>query len=143
MEESFRHLPGVLDTTVGYTGGHVANPSYQLVCTDTTGHAEAVEVEYDPSEVSYERLLEHFFSIHDPTQLDRQGPDVGRQYRSAVFVHSPDQERAARAMKERLSSEGRFPRPIVTEIEPAGEFWPAEEYHQRYIAKLRGEVPRP
>ena len=137
VEVAFRRIPGVRDTAVGYTGGWVENPTYKQVCTDRTGHAEAVEVEFDPDKVSYDDLLEAFWQTHDPTQLNRQGPDVGTQYRSAIFVHGPEQEAAARASKERAQS--RFERPIVTEIVPAAPFYRAEEYHQRYLEK-RGVV---
>jgi len=135
VEEEFRKIPGVLDTAVGYSGGRLENPTYEDVCTDRTGHAEVVEVEYDPGRVSYETLLDVFWNGHDPTQRNRQGPDVGTQYRSAVFFHTPEQEAAARASKERLEKSGRFPRPIVTEISPAQRFWRAEDYHQRYLEK--------
>lgn len=141
VEAVFGQVPGVVDTEVGYTGGHVDEPTYEQVCTDRTGHAEAVRVVYDPEQVGYERLLEVFWKNHDPTTPNRQGPDVGRQYRSAIFVHSDEQKAAALASKEGLEREGRFPRPIVTEITPAGTFWPAEEYHQRYYEK-KGVVPR-
>ena len=137
VEVAFRRIPGVRDTAVGYTGGWVENPTYKQVCTDRTGHAEAVEVEFDPDKVSYDDLLDAFWQTHDPTQLNRQGPDVGTQYRSAIFVHGPEQEAAARASKERAQS--RFERPIVTEIVPAAPFYRAEEYHQRYLEK-RGVV---
>jgi peptide-methionine (S)-S-oxide reductase len=126
-------VPGVLSTQVGYTGGHKPAPTYGDVCTGTTGHAEAVEVVFDPERVSYDDLLEVFWTIHDPTQLDRRRPDVGTQYRSAIFVHSPDREAAARASKAR--AQARFSKAIVTEIEPASEFHRAEEDHQRYIDK--------
>jgi len=135
VEEEFRHVKGVICTLVGYTGGTVPNPSYALVCTDTTGHAEAVEVEYDPAQVSYEQLLEVFWDAHDPTSLNYQGPDVGEQYRSAIFFHTPEQEHAARASKQKLEASGRFRRPVVTEIVPAQPFYRAEEYHQQYLAK--------
>jgi len=135
VEEAFRHLKGVKSTTVGYTGGHTPSPTYQEVCTDNTGHAEAVEVVYDPSVVSYEQLLEVFWNSHDPTLLNRQGPDVGTQYRSAVFYHTPEQKGAAVASKVELEKSGRFGRPIVTEITPASEFYRAEEHHQRYLEK--------
>jgi peptide-methionine (S)-S-oxide reductase len=135
VEEEFRKVAGVRETAVGYSGGKTANPTYEDVCTDETGHAEVVEVEYDPTEASYEALLEAFWNGHNPTQLNRQGPDVGRQYRSVIFFHTPEQEVAARASKERLEKSGRFPRPIVTEISPAQPFWRAEEYHQRYLEK--------
>ena len=133
VEAAFRAADGVLDTAVGYTGGTLARPSYEEVCTGATGHAEAVEVRFDPSRLTYEALLDLFWTIHDPTTRDRQGPDVGTQYRSAIFTHSPEQERAARASLER-AREGRR-RPIVTRIEPAGPFWRAEEYHQRYLER--------
>jgi len=123
---------------VGYSGGHWPNPTYKDVCTDQTGHAEAVEVEFDPAEVSYGELLKVFWETHDPTTPNRQGPDTGTQYRSAVFFHTPEQEAAARASREELERSGRYRHPIVTEIVPAAEFWPAEEYHQRYLAK-RGQ----
>ncbi len=138
VEEEFRKVPGVLATAVGYAGGTTQSPTYQDVCSDATGHAEVVEVEYDPAKVSYDDLLEVFWSNHNPTQLNRQGPDVGTQYRSAIFFHSPEQEAAARASKARLEKSGRFSRPIVTEIAPAAPFWRAEEYHQRYFEKRGG-----
>lgn len=141
VEEAFRRTPGVVDVEVGYTGGTTEQPSYKEVCTGTTGHAEAVRVEFDPERISYDGLLDVFWSIHDPTQRNRQGPDVGTQYRSAIFAHDEDQERAARASKDRLEADGRFPRPIATGIEPAGPFWRAEEYHQRYYER-RGIAPR-
>ncbi len=135
VEAKFRKVPGVIDAAVGYEGGRRENPSYEDVCTDETGHAEVVEVTFDPARVKYETLLETFWSLHDPTTLNRQGPDEGTQYRSVVFFHSPEQERAARAYKDRLQKSGRFPLPIVTEIVPAARFWRAEEYHQRYLEK--------
>lgn len=135
VEMSFRRLDGVTDTAVGYAGGHTDDPTYPEVCSHTTGHAEVVEVDFDPAVVGYEELLDAFFSMHDPTQVDRQGPDVGDQYRSVIFVHSDDQRRAAEAKKAELDASGRFPRPIATSIEPAPTFWRAEEYHQRYIEK--------
>ena len=135
VEYAFRKVPGVLKTTVGYTGGHVKNPTYEQVCSHTTGHAEAVEVEFDPSKVSYEKLLETFWSIHDPTTVNRQGPDVGSNYRSAIFYNSPEQEKAAMALKGKLEKSGKFKRPIVTEIAPAKEFYKAEDYHQQYFEK--------
>jgi len=135
VEAAFREIPGVVDTAVGYLGGTLNNPTYHDVCTDTTGHAEVVEVTYDPNQVSYERLLELFWSIHNPTTLNRQGPDVGSQYRSAIFYHSPEQKAAAEKSKQELAASGRFARPIVTEITPASEFYRAEEYHQQYLAK--------
>ena len=135
VEATFRQISGVVSTAVGYMGGTLANPTYPDVCTDLTGHAEVVEVTYDPSKVSYDALLKVFWEHHDPTQLNRQGPDVGTQYRSVIFFHTPEQEAAARASKEALERSGLFKRPIVTEITPAGEFWRAEEYHQQYLEK--------
>ena len=135
VEESFRQIPGVLDTAVGYLGGRTANPTYQDVCTDETGHAEVVQVTYDPAKVSYDQLLNVFWESHDPTTLNRQGPDIGTQYRSAIFFHSPEQERLARASKEKMQAAGKFRRPIVTEITPASTFYRAEDYHQKYLAK--------
>jgi peptide-methionine (S)-S-oxide reductase len=133
VEVEFRNVPGVVDAAVGYEGGTVPNPTYEQVCRKGTGHAEVVEVEFDPAEVSYEELLDTFFELHDPTQLNRQGPDVGDQYRSVVFTHSAEQEQAARAARERAQE--RFDRPVVTVIEPASDFWRAEEYHQQYLVK--------
>jgi peptide-methionine (S)-S-oxide reductase len=135
VEETFRRIPGVVDTAVGYAGGHTDSPTYHDVCSDATGHAEVVQVEYDPDTVSYDRLLDVFFELHDPTQVNRQGPDVGTQYRSAVFYHDDDQRASAEAAKARLEAAGRYRRPIATEIVPAPTFWRAEEYHQRYLAK--------
>jgi len=135
VEDTFRQVKGVKDVMVGYTGGHTKNPTYKEVCTDRTGHAEAVEIEYDPSQVSYRELLAVFFQSHDPTQLNRQGPDYGAQYRSAIFFHDAEQEAAARDAKEALEKAGVFKRPIVTQIAPAQEFYRAEEYHQRYFEK--------
>ncbi|MDD1778179.1 MAG: peptide-methionine (S)-S-oxide reductase MsrA [Candidatus Helarchaeota archaeon] len=135
VEAAFRKIKGVVKTTVGYTGGQFKNPSYQDVCTDGTGHAEAVRVEFDTTQVSYETLLEAFFTMHDPTTPNRQGWDVGTQYRSAIFYHTSKQRDKAIASKEKLEREGRFQRPIVTEILPASEFYPAEEYHQQYYEK--------
>ena len=135
VEATFRQLPGVSSTRVGYTGGQTANPSYKDVCTDRTVHAEAVEVEYDPAKLSYDKLLEVFWENHDPTQLNRQGPDWGTQYRSAIFFHTPEQEAAAKASKERLEKSRRFSKPIVTQIVPAVEFFEAEDYHQQYLEK--------
>ncbi|MGZ4140603.1 MAG: peptide-methionine (S)-S-oxide reductase MsrA [Actinomycetota bacterium] len=133
VEAAFRETSGVLGTTVGYTGGRTENPSYRDVCSHTTGHAEAVEVEFDPAQISYEKLLDRFFEVHDPTQLNRQGPDVGDQYRSAIFVHDDEQAAAAAAAKEAHAKD--HARPIVTEITPAATFYPAEDYHQRYLEK--------
>jgi peptide-methionine (S)-S-oxide reductase len=135
VEATFRQVEGVLSTAVGYTGGTLENPSYRAVCTDTTGHAEAVDLEYDPSRVTYEQLLEIFWENHDPTTLNRQGPDFGSQYRSAVYYHGSFQESAARKSRERRNASGRYPRPIVTEITPASTFYRAEEYHQQYLEK--------
>lgn len=135
VEESFRQLPGVVETEVGYLGGHTNDPSYKDVCTDETGHAEVVQVTYDPAKISYAQLLDVFWSAHDPTTLNRQGPDVGTQYRSAIFFHSTEQERVARASKEKVQASGKFRRPVVTEITPASTFYRAEEYHQKYLAK--------
>ena len=133
VEADFRRIDGVTGTAVGYTGGDVANPSYELVCTDTTNHAEAVEVTFDPSKVTYEDLLNVFWANHDPTQVNRQGPDVGKQYRSAIFFHSPEQEIAATRSKAEIQA--TTPRPIATEIVAASTFYPAEDYHQRYLEK--------
>jgi peptide-methionine (S)-S-oxide reductase len=135
VEETFRTTPGVIDTAVGYTGGRAPNPTYEEVCTDSTGHAEAVEVAYDPEKVAYDDLLAVFWANHDPTTLNRQGPDVGTQYRSAVFYHDEEQRASAEASKRRIEESGRFRRPIVTEIMPASTFFRAEDYHQRYLAK--------
>jgi peptide-methionine (S)-S-oxide reductase len=133
VEADFRRIPGVTATTVGYAGGTTTNPTYQDVCTDRTGHAEVVQVEFDPAQVSYEELLDAFWRLHDPTQLNRQGPDFGTQYRSVIFVHSAEQEAAAKESKEELQESST--KPIVTEIISAPEFYPAEEYHQRYLEK--------
>ena len=135
VEDAFRHLKGVNSTTVGYTGGTMKNPSYENVCTGRTGHAEAVEIDYDPAQVTYEQLLGIFWESHDPTTLNRQGPDVGTQYRSEIFFHDVAQEQSARASKSLLEKSGVFKRPIVTVIEPAAEFFRAEDYHQQYFEK--------
>jgi peptide-methionine (S)-S-oxide reductase len=135
VEAAFRQVDGVTSTAVGYTGGTLKNPTYQDVCTDRTGHAEAVEVTYDPSRVSYDQLLKVFWQNHDPTTINRQGPDVGTQYRSAIFFHTPEQETAAKASKEQLEKARVHKRPIITEIAPASEFWRAEDYHQQYLEK--------
>jgi len=136
VEAEFRQLPkGVVSTAVGYEGGTMKNPTYRDVCTDRTGHAEVVEVEYDPEKVSYEDLLKVFWANHDPTTLNRQGPDVGTQYRSVIFYHTPEQQAAALASKEKLEKSGKYRRPIVTEIVPATTFYRAEEYHQQYLEK--------
>lgn len=137
IEAAFRRVPGVVSTSVGYAGGSVKNPTYKNVCSGETGHAEVVQVEYDPLKVSYEELLDVFWNIHDPTTPNRQGADVGTQYRSAIFFYNSAQEAAARASKEKLQSSGRFRNPVVTEIVPASEFYRAEEYHQRYFEKHR------
>jgi peptide-methionine (S)-S-oxide reductase len=135
VEATFRQLPGVISTRVGYTGGDFPNPTYKDVCTDRTGHAEAVEVEYDPSTISYDQLLDVFWENHDPTQVNRQGPDFGTQYRSAIFFHSPEQEAAAKASKAKLEKSGRFQKPIATQIVPEATFFEAEDYHQQYLEK--------
>lgn len=135
VELGFQQVPGVIGTAVGYEGGKLNRPSYRDVCTDATGHAEVVEIEYDPAKVSYEQLLDLFFELHDPTQLNRQGPDWGTQYRSVIFSHSPEQELAAKQTIARLSAEKRFEKPIVTQVVPAQTFWRAEEYHQKYLEK--------
>ena len=135
VEAAFRQVPGVVDAAVGYTGGKLANPTYEDVCSDRTGHAEAVQVEFDPTRVSYDRLLDVFWENHDPTTKNRQGPDVGTQSRSAIFFHDADQEKAAAESRDHREKSGRFRRPIVTEIVPASTFWRAEEYHQRYLEK--------
>jgi peptide-methionine (S)-S-oxide reductase len=135
VESAFRQVKGVIDAAVGYMGGSLANPTYDDVCTDRTGHAEVVQLDYDPAVVSYQELLRVFFDLHDPTSLNRQGPDYGKQYRSVIFFYDVDQQRAALKMKDDLDRSGRFPRKIVTQIAPAPEFWRAEEYHQRYFEK--------
>ena len=135
VEAAFRRVPGVTDVACGYAGGSTQNPSYEEVCTDTTGHAEVVEVEFDPEQVSFDQLLAVFWNIHDPTTPNRQGPDVGSQYRSAVYFHSPRQRAAAEGSVQSLTKSGRFPNPVVTEIAPAPLFYRAEEYHQRYFEK--------
>ncbi|MDR3754369.1 MAG: peptide-methionine (S)-S-oxide reductase MsrA [Terracidiphilus sp.] len=140
VEAAFAAIPGVTATAVGYEGGKHDQPTYKDVCTDQTGHAEVVEIDFDPEKVTYERLLDAFFSLHDPTTLNRQGPDWGAQYRSVIFFHSPEQEAQARAKIEQLAAEGRFkPKRIVTQVVPAEAFWRAEEYHQRYLEK-RGQA---
>lgn len=135
VEAAFRQVEGVVSTTVGYMGGTLRDPTYEDVCTDRTGHAEVVEVEYDPSKVAYDELLNVFWANHDPTTLNRQGPDIGTQYRSVIFFHTPQQEAAAKASKEKLQASGKYKRPVVTEIVPAADFWRAEEYHQQYLEK--------
>ena len=135
VEDLFRKTKGVKSTQVGYTGGNLPNPTYEEVCTDRTGHAEAVQVEYDPQEVSYNDLLNIFWENHDPTTLNRQGPDVGTQYRSAVFYHDDSQKKDAEKSKQELEKSGRYQKPIVTEVRPVPEFYKAEEYHQKYFQK--------
>ncbi len=135
VQAEFDSVKGVLKTTVGYTGGRPNNPAYEDVCTDRTGHAEAVEVEFDPKNVSYPKLVEKFFSIHDPTQANRQGPDVGSQYRSAIFYHDDEQKKEAIKVKDTVSKSGKFNKPIATEIIKAKAFHPAEDYHQKYLEK--------
>ncbi|HYM20031.1 MAG TPA: peptide-methionine (S)-S-oxide reductase MsrA [Candidatus Kapabacteria bacterium] len=135
VEATFRQTPGVISTQVGYSGGKTDHPTYEDVCSDETGHAEVVEVTYDPSKVDYNKLLDIFWENHNPTTMNRQGPDIGTQYRSAIFFHSPEQQQLAEASKANLSANGRFSRPIVTEITPAAPFWKAEEYHQQYLEK--------
>jgi len=135
VEATFRQVPGVVSTRVGYIGGHTANPTYKEVCTDGTGHAEAVEIEYDPARVSYDQLLDIFWENHDPTQLNRQGPDWGTQYRSAIFFTSPEQEQAAKTSKQKREKSGAYRKPIVTQIVPQAPFYAAEDYHQQYLEK--------
>jgi peptide-methionine (S)-S-oxide reductase len=135
VEAAFRRLPGVVDVAAGYSGGHALNPTYKDVCSHTTGHAEVVQVTFDPQKVSYDQLLDTFWQIHNPTQVNRQGPDVGSQYRSAIFVHSPEQQAIAEKSKAALAASGKFQRPIATEITTAGPFYRAEEYHQKYLEK--------
>ena len=135
VEATFRQIPGVNSTRVGYIGGHTENPTYKDVCTDRTGHAEAVEVEFDPSKVAYNDLLQVFWENHDPTQVNRQGPDWGAQYRTAIFYHSPEQQAQAEASKQALEKSHRYPKPIATQIVPAVTFYPAEDYHQQYLEK--------
>lgn len=138
VEHAFSQVPGVKATRVGFMGGDVSNPSYKRVCRGDTGHAEVVQLRYDPDQISYEKLVRVFFLIHDPTTLNRQGPDVGDQYRSAVFTHGDDQHKTALAVKDELAASGRFKRPIVTEVVQAGPFWTAEDYHQDYARKNPG-----
>ncbi|GGH05281.1 peptide-methionine (S)-S-oxide reductase MsrA [Silvibacterium dinghuense] len=135
VELRFQQVPGVISTAVGYEGGSLENPTYKDVCTDRTGHAEVVEIEFDETKVSYQTLLDLFFELHDPTQLNYQGPDYGTQYRTVVFFHSPEQEAAAQATIARLTEAKKFPKPIVTQVVPAETFWKAEEYHQKYLEK--------
>lgn len=138
VEEAFTKPKGVKSTRVGYIGGNLPNPTYEDVCTDRTGHAEALQVEYDPKEISYEELLDLFWSIHNPTTKNRQGPDIGSQYRSIIFYHTPEQERIAKKSKQELDDSNKFQNKIVTEIEPASTFYPAEDYHQKYYQKIGG-----
>jgi peptide-methionine (S)-S-oxide reductase len=135
IEAAFRRIPGVIDAIVGYSGGKTESPTYKDVCTDTTGHAEVVQVTFDPEKLSYEKLLDAFWAMHDPTQVNRQGPDFGKQYRSAIFFHSPEQQAKALESKKSLDASKKFRAPIATEITGAGPFWRAEEYHQRYLEK--------
>lgn len=135
VEAAFRKTKGVTATAVGYEGGTLDNPTYKQVCTDRTGHAEVVQVEFDPAQVSYDQLLDVFWNSHNPTQMNRQGPDVGSQYRTVIFYHSPEQETVAQASKDRLAESGRFRQPVVTQIVPAMTFYPAEDYHQQYLEK--------
>src|SRR3989344_1928756 len=140
VEAAFRNLDGVIEATSGYAGGWKKNPSYEDVCSGSTGHAETVLVEFDPKRVSFQKILDLFWALHDPTQLNRQGPDVGHQYRSVIFYFSPEQKRIAKESKAALNKSGRFSKPIVTEILPAGAFWKAEEYHQRHLEKNKHAV---
>jgi len=139
VEARFNELTGVIDTAVGYEGGHLENPTYQDVCTDRTGHAEVVQIKFDPSRISYDALLDAFFALHDPTQVNRQGPDFGTQYRSVIFTHNDEQFREAKARIAELNASGTYRNPIATQVVPATKFWRAEEYHQRYLEK-RGMV---
>jgi len=138
VEHQFRQLPGVIETTVGYTGGFTENPSYEQVCSHSTGHAEAVLIEFDPTQIQFDALLDVFWNCHSPTEWHRQGPDIGSQYRSAIFYHDEQQRNSAEASKQLLESSGKFSQPIVTEITAATAFYKAEEYHQRYIEKNGG-----
>ncbi len=142
VEARFRELPGVTDAEAGYTGGHTENPTYKQVCSDRTGHAEAVRVEYDPERITYGQLLDAFFTMHDPTTRNRQGPDIGSQYRSAIFTLDAEQKEQATAARQRVDASGAYKRPVVTEIVDAGPFWRAEDYHQRYFEK-HGQVGCP
>lgn len=138
VEMRFRELDGVVDAQVGYSGGHVDEPTYQQVCTDQTGHVEVVEVVFDPERITFERLVREFFKLHDPTQVNRQGPDVGRQYRSVIFTHDESQRDIAKRVRAELDQGGQFGKPIATSVEPAATFWRAEEYHQQYLARRGG-----
>lgn len=135
VQTTFDQIAGVIETSVGYEGGALERPTYQQVCTDRTGHAEVLEISFDPEQVSYQKLLDVFFSAHNPTQLNRQGPDRGTQYRSAIFYHSPEQQQTASDTIARLTAGHQFSQPIVTQVVPAAAFWPAEEYHQKYLEK--------
>lgn len=138
VEMHFRELDGVVDAAVGYMGGSVDNPSYEQVCTDTTGHAEVCQVAFDPERIDYETLVREFFRLHDPTQVDRQGPDVGTQYRSVIFVHDDDQREVGQRVRGELEAAGTYKRPIATSVESAAAFWRAEDYHQQYLARRGG-----
>ncbi len=138
IEDAFLNQSGVIKTTVGYEGGHVPSPTYEQVCSHTTGHAETVRLEYDPTQVSYENLVRQYLAMHDPTQLDRQGPDIGDNYRSAIFFHDAEQKRVAEQVIAELTASGKYRDPIVTKLEAAQEFYPAEAYHQQFFAKQRG-----
>ena len=140
VESAFRQIDGVIDTQVGYTGGKTINPTYKEVCTDATGHAEAIEITFDPAKISYQTLVEYFFKMHDPTQINRQGPDSGTQYRSAIFFHTPRQQVVAEEVKASLGKSGKYKKPLATQILPAGPFYRAEEYHQRYFDKNGGSA---
>ncbi len=135
VEAAFRRIPGVKETAVGYSGGKTTSPTYKQVCTDTTGHAEVVQIEFDPAQLKFEELLAAFFDLHDPTQVNRQGPDYGSQYRSVIFAHSPQQQQQARSFIENLEESGTFGDPIATQVVPFEQFWRAEDYHQRYLEK--------
>lgn len=135
VEAAFRELKGVVETTVGYMGGHTKNPNYKEVCTGSTGHAETLQLKYDPAEISFEKLLEVFWNKHDPTTKNRQGPDIGEQYRSVIFYHTEEQKKLAEESKKKLDSSGKYRNPVVTEIIPAETFYPAEDYHQQYLEK--------
>ncbi len=138
MEEILRKIPGVLETKVGYTGGTLARPTYKLICTGITGHAEGVQITFDPAKLTYEEVLGYFFRLHDPTTLNQQHNDRGTQYRSAIFYTSEEQKKTAEKVKERVDKSGKWKKPIVTEITKAGEFWPGEDYHQKYLVKNPG-----
>lgn len=135
VQAKFDNIPGVIATEVGYAGGETTKPTYKDVCTDETGHAEVVHITFDPAKVSYQQLVDAFFTLHDPTQLNRQGPDYGTQYRTVIFYYSPEQQKTAQDTIQRLTDAKKFPRPIVTQVVPAPEFWKAEDYHQKYLKK--------